>query len=400
MTIKRRLFISNILMLVVPLILSFIMVSGMGLIFMKLTGMDYTNTTDLSSIETLTENWTEDTELSAIKTDMVDFFIDKRRLSEDYFFWGILVFVVSIIIILLTNRMLTHFVFQKIITPIDALVYGVHQIRDGKLDYRIDYSGKDEFAVICSDFNEMALKLSDFVSQRQKDEANRKELIAGISHDLRTPLTSIKAYIEGLEKGVATTPQNQKKYLNIIKNKTSELERIINQLFIFSKIDIGEFPFNMEEINVVDELFGFIGSLSEEYEEKGLTIIHVPTDKEIYIKADIQQFRNVITNIVENSLRYKSAEQGKLFITTYMNDNNVFIELKDNGPGVPEDALDKLFNVFYRGDQSRNNTNNGSGLGLAITAKILERLNGGVKAENNPDGGLVITITLPVVKGE
>ena len=399
MTIKRRLFLSNILMLVVPTILSFIMFTVVGFIYISVTGIDYNNLSRRSEVETLTESWTEDTDLATIKSDIAGFYDNKREPYNKYFYISIMVFNLLIVIILLTNRVLTHYVSRSIIEPINTLIYGVHQIRDGNLEYRIEYAGKDEFASICSDFNEMALRLSDYVEQRQKDETNRKELIAGISHDLRTPLTSIKAYLEGIEKGVASTPQIQKKYLDTIKYKTTELEHIINQLFMFSKIDIGEFPFNAEKVSLGKELGGLIGSLSEEYEKKGLTIAYTVPEKEIYIKADIQQFRNAITNIIENSLKYKVAKQGELDITTYANKESVTIKLKDNGPGVSEDALDQLFHIFYRGDQSRNNEKSGSGLGLAITAKILERLDGNIWAENSPKGGLIVVITLPIFVG-
>lgn len=113
---------------------------------------------------------------------------------------------------------------RSITTPLDALVHGVRQIRDGNLEYRIEYDGKDEFAQVVDDFNEMAQRLQDMVNARQKDDENRRALIAGISHDLRTPLTSIKGYVEGLEKGVANSPQMRREYLDTIRQKTDDLE--------------------------------------------------------------------------------------------------------------------------------------------------------------------------------
>ena len=115
-------------------------------------------------------------------------------------------------------------------------------------------------------------RLFDMVNARQKDEENRKELIAGISHDLRTPLPSIKAYIEGSEKGVSSTPQAQQKYIDTIKNKVSDMEHIINQLFMFSKLDIGEFPLRLETVDIVEVIGNFINESASEYKEKGLFI--------------------------------------------------------------------------------------------------------------------------------
>jgi signal transduction histidine kinase len=243
----------------------------------------------------------------------------------------------------------------------------------------------------------MAQRLSDFVAQRQKDEDNRKELIAGISHDLRTPLTGVKAYVEGLEMGVASTPQMQEKYIATIKDKILALERIINQLFMFSKIDIGEFPFNLEKTDIAAELRHLIGGVHDEYESNGLTISLDVGATPMYVNADIQQFRNAVTNIIENSLKYNETH-GKLDVAIHADKGNgtVTITFIDDGPGVPCETIDKIFDVFYRGDPSRTGDKSGSGLGLAITSKIIERMGGSIYAENAVEGGLMIAITLPI----
>lgn len=313
------------------------------------------------------------------------------------FILGIILILVILSIIVLTNRFLTHFVFKRIILALDTLGYGVRQIRDGNLSYNIEYSEKDEFEGICSDFNEMAQRLLESVNAKQKDEANRKELIAGISHDLRTPLTSIKAYVEGLETGVAKTPEAQKRYLETIKNKTSDLEHIVSQLFLFSKLDIGEFPLYLEKVNIGKEITDMIDNITEEYEEKGINITLTQNVKDIYVNVDIVQLRNAVINVLENSVKYKIQEQGEMKVICDIDNNHVIIKLEDNGPGVPEEALEKLFDVFYRTDPSRSNPSKGSGLGLSITSKILEQLDGSIRAENVREGGLAIIMMLPKV---
>lgn len=324
---------------------------------------------------------------------------EDRNYDNVVFNLGIIMILLIIGIILLTNRFLTRFVFKRIIMPLDTLVYGVHQIRDGNLNYHIDYTEKDEFEGICSDFNEMAQRLLDSVNARQKDEANRKELIAGISHDLRTPLTSIKAYVEGLETGIASTPETQKRYLETIKNKTIDLEHIVSQLFLFSKLDIGEFPLYLEKVEIGKEVSNMIANLFEEYEKKGIIITLIQNVENIFVQADIVQLRNAIINVLENSVKYKNKEQGKMRISCESKDNYVTIKLEDNGPGVSEEALEKLFDIFYRTDLSRSNPSKGSGLGLSITAKILEKLGGSIKAENAQEGGLAIIMRLPKCAG-
>lgn len=478
MSIRNRLFLSNILMIFLPLVLIYLIVSGLMLIF---TGV--ANRNDFGSyamffnmvnkFDAYAVKWSQNPDIETIKADVdtfnkeyeevnkmlyilqgdyiiypeesleetpkimlpgsgehlsvmdekvaykktvgdytivmldMDFALYRARgavsAGDVYINYAILVAMAVIIIILLINRFLVGFVISGIETAIDGLIYGVNQIRDGNLNYRINYKKKDEFALICSDFNEMAARLLDFVNASQKDEANRRELIAGISHDLRTPLTSIKAYIEGLEKGVAATPEAQRRYLEIIQSKTEDLTHIVNQLFMFSKLDIGEFPFSIERLDIGGVLSGFINEVADEYMEKGLEITLKKNLSGVYVEADAVQLRNAFGNILENSLKYKDKEQGKIMINCRENGGGAEITFADNGPGIHASDVSKIFDVFYQSDPSRTNPSSGriassgkgSGLGLAITAKILERLGGGIRAESPDTGGLTIVITLP-----
>lgn len=471
MTLKRKVFISNILTLVIPLAFTASATLIIIMLYMNIAGIPNTDTLfegnffNRSVYETneLSKKWTPETKLTEIKKD-VDAFNSRYKRKEvilyvysgekplfegenreidaaiyeklknfdeetiiivgDSAFYSIesepytLITIVTnyslenfkfnirdfnpgFIIIILTAAIITvSFIFSRylsksITTPIKILIDGVYQIRDGNLSFRIYYDKKDEFAGVCESFNEMAKRLQDSVEQQQKDESSRKELIAGISHDLRTPLTSIKAYVEGLEKGIANTPRLYKRYIDTIKNKSTELENIIEQLFLFSKIDIGDFPFHFKKADIALELQTYIGEIQDEYKNKGLQIRLNTGGAQLFSNIDAQQFRNIISNILENSAKYKEKDTGEISITCYADNNKIIIELCDDGPGVQEASLDKLFDVFYRGDPSRSNKKSGSGLGLAITAKMLERMGGGIRAKNNPDSGLTMIITLP-----
>jgi len=298
----------------------------------------------------------------------------------------------------LANIFLAKYITRRIMTPIEILAIGVHEISNGNLTHRIRYNKGDEFDAVCSDFNGMAAHLSEMVEQRQADENSRKELIAGISHDLRTPLTSVRAYIEGLRKGIATTPEMQEKYLGIIQSKTEDIEYIIKQLFMFSKIDIGEFPLNLENVDIGDELARMVDGFTDEYMEMGLDVtLTENTHGDVLI--DTVQFKNIVQNILGNSVKYCNRNDARAEILCKKTDDGVSITIKDNGLGVPNEMLTKMFDVFYRGDESRSNPAKGSGLGLAISSKIIKRLNGSIRAENISDGGLSITITLPIQKG-
>lgn len=414
MTIRRRLSLSNNLMIILPMVTTLIMGSILVLFIMNITNINFhdmtnekviyeTESTAKEAIDTGKYLAADDVKLYKYGDNYVVVLADDVDVPVDFdemrSFYIPLIFVAFLLtVVFITNRALTRYVFRGIITPIETLVNGVHEIRDGNLTYRIKYEREDEFTAICSDFNEMAQRLSDMVSRQQKDESNRKELIAGISHDLRTPLTSIKAYLEGLEKGVATSPQMQGKYIDTIKNKTSDLEYIINQLFLFAKLDIGDFPFHLEEIDIGWELSQLSDSHEREYYEKGLAVSCVENVENIYVKVDLVQFRNVIHNIIENSVKYANNKSAEVKIACYKNGGDVNIILTDNGSGVSEETLIKMFDVFYRSDTARSDTGNGSGLGLAISKKIIERLGGKIKAANADCGGFAIEITLPISK--
>ena len=298
--------------------------------------------------------------------------------------------------ILLTNRFLTKFVFKKIEKPLDILSDGVREIRDGNLNYRIQYTEKDEFKPVCSDINEMAERLKQFVELTQKQEDSRRELVAGISHDIRSPLTSIQAYVEGLLDGVAKTPAKQQLYLETIKAKAENLAHIVSQLFLFSQMELGEYPESPCMLRLDQAIMDVVTSNKEDYEKKGLAVSMELEPAEIY--ADPLQVRRVITNILENSLKYKEREKGKVWIRLELTEQDCQLTILDDGPGVSEEALPHLFDVFYRSDPSRQNSDKGSGLGLAIVANAVRRMGGTVKAFHGVAQGLGICINLP--KGE
>jgi len=309
-------------------------------------------------------------------------------------------FIVAILVLgLLTNFALRMFVLNNIKSSIVELEAGVREVSDGNLTYQIQERKGNEFDALYERFNEMATRLLEMTQQRQADENNRKELIAGISHDLRTPLTSIKAYIEGMKKGVATTPEMQEKYMDTIGEKADDMEYIINQLFLFSKMDLGEFPFQLETVDICMELEKMAAKFTDEYMKNDVSITYAKDVEHLFACIDVVQFRNVIGNIVNNSIKYGKQADGKIEISCQEQNNHAIITIKDNGPGVASEILTKMFDIFYRGDASRNNAIKGSGLGLAISAKIIERLNGTISAGSSPDDGLMTTITLPIAKG-
>ncbi len=334
----------------------------------------------------------------------------KEDENNEAFFKVILAAVVILVFatVFATNSFLTRFILKKIRSPLEALEDSVKNISGGNLSYRINYTDNDEFLPICDAFNSMAYRLLELSEAQKKDEKNRRELIAGISHDLRTPLTSIKAYVEGLRDGIADTAEKQKKYMATILLKTDEIITMTERLFMFSKLDLDEYPFSAEKIDVAAEIKKIAQSLKDDYAEK----LFIQTDfsfaksegerETAEIIFDRIQFRNALANIVENSIKYCGKEKCSVKVSCLRQDGFVEISVLDNGQGVPESALKKLFDVFYRADEARSPRKKGSGLGLAITAKVCEHFGGTIFAQNagaeDELSGLKITMRLPLAK--
>jgi len=439
-SIKHRLLISNVLMVVIPLLLTLGLIGGTFFIIFNRFEVDTSIPvfvpieqgqllgSDFSGLEVPIEDVILVHQLDSghhvlVLPEIMNSQFEGRNLAEEGMFtnlpivpegyvqlsnlmeeWNMAIqigiLLILVVFALLINHLLTKFVFKPIRTSLNVLIEGVHEISVGNLSYRLKHDMGNEFDAVGMSFNEMAVRLHEMVEQRKVDEKNRKELIAGISHDLRTPLTSIRTYAEGIELGMATTPEKQEKYLSTIKNKTKDLEHIINQLFLFSKLDIGEFPIRLDKKNAGNWLADFVLTVTDEYLEKGLQVeLGKNVDGACFL-VDSAQLRNVLTNILENSVKYGKSPNGRMLIESVRDSENIVITMTDNGPGVPDDDLDQLFDVFYRGDKARSNVGGGSGLGLAISAKMIERMGGTINARNADGSGLQIMIKLPIVKGE
>lgn len=285
--------------------------------------------------------------------------VESRTIRAQAVVFGFFVVVIVLFLVFLTNRFLIRFVFRRISEPLTTLAEGVRQIRDGNLDHRIAHAQRDEFQPVCEAFNGMADRLRASVEQSRREEG-RKELLASISHDVRSPLTSIRAYVEGLLDGVADTPEKQRAYLSIVQKKAVEIDDLVKKLFQFSKMDMGEFPYSPERLCVAEEDADFLQASAEAYAGRGLRAQCRGIPPDAYIEADPTYFRSILTNLLDNSAKYRKGEQGRATIAGERAGRQIRLFV-DDGPGVPEAALPKLFDAFYRNDPSRNNPDQGSG---------------------------------------
>ena len=318
----------------------------------------------------------------------------KHEMSTFVVSYIFIVIVISLIVVTLTNGILSTKIYKKLIVPLELLSYGAEQIKNGNLDFEMNYESDDEFRQVCGDFDEMRLRLKDSVDAQIKYEEDRKQLVVGISHDLRTPLTAIKGYVEGLIDGIAKTPEKQKKYLNTIYTKACDMDILVDQLFLFSKLDTGSFPFKFDRVNIKEYMKNVYNRVKDEFYGKNVEIFFESKCNDLCkVKIDSQEMNRVLLNIVENSVKYKGNCKGKIKIKLYEIEDSVVVEISDNGKGVEDEELSNLFVSFYRGDASRTNPNQGSGLGLAIAKNIVEAHGGEIVAYNMD--GLTIKITLP-----
>ncbi len=291
--------------------------------------------------------------------------------------------------IFFTNVYLTRSLFRHISEPLDELVAGVERIQQGDLDSPIAYTGRDEFKAVCDAVDLMAAKLKAALEDEQRRTQSRKELIAGMSHDLKSPLTSIRAYSEALRDGVAATPELRQRYIETVCRKEQEIEGMVNRLFEFSKLDLSELPLDM---NTVDAK-ATVDTVAADY--TAATDIDTAALAGYTVLADESQLRRIAKNIIDNAVKYSGRECVRIAISAAAEGGGtVTLRFADDGRGVDDGQLDKLFDVFYRADPARERGTEGSGIGLAVVRKAAEAMVGSAAAEKSPLGGLCICVTL------
>ena len=329
-------------------------------------------------------------------------FLARGGISESTFknaleFIAVLVVAATIFIIVLTGAFLSRRLSKEIIKPIEELRQAATEISRGNLDYTISTEAKDELGIACREFDHMRMQLKAARETQEKYEKNRKELVIGISHDLATPLTSVKGYASGLLDGIAKTNEKKTHYLSMIYQTACNMEKLVESLFLFSKLDLGRVEFCLEAVPLHDYFTDYVAENADRLLARGLRLTFQNHGAKVQVPIDRVQFQRVVENLVENSLKYKQAEIGTLAIFLKNEPGGkIRLEFADDGPGVASAYLMKLFDSFYRTDPARTNVGKGSGLGLTIAMQIITTMKGEIWAQNSESGGLVICILLPI----
>lgn len=300
--------------------------------------------------------------------------------------------IVAVVIILaLTAGCIVIWIYRGVAIPLGRMKIATQNIKDGNLDFELEVATDDEIGQLCRDFEEMRLRLKDTTSEKVEYDKKSKELISNISHDLKTPITAIKGYVEGIMDGVADTPEKMDRYIRTIYNKANEMDLLINELTLYSQIDSNRIPYNFNTIAVNDYFDDCAEELCIDIEARGIAFDYLNyVEGNVKIIADAEQLKRVINNIVSNSAKYMDKSNKTIHLRVKDVGDFVQVEIEDNGKGIGAKELPHIFDRFYRTDASRNSSTGGSGIGLSIVKKIIEEHGGKIWATSKEGIGTVM----------
>lgn len=289
--------------------------------------------------------------------------------------------------LLMSNR---HIKYIKYIAGEVKLIAG------GNLGQTLKIKGKDELAELCININTMSKELKNKFEYERELERTKSELITNVSHDLRTPLTPIIAYLDILRNEKFSTEQEEKEYLNSSYNLSIKLKKLIDELFEYTKLSSKEVVLELADVDLCPILNQIVGEYAPMLESKTLRVVSQLSNEELLVKIDVEKMVRVFDNIISNAEKY-SYKPSDIIIKADNKGDNVVISISNKGEHLDQDKLNRMFEKFYRVDISRSSNIEGSGLGLAISKKIVELHDGQIWAECDSDI-VTINVILPSVK--
>ena len=376
-TVRRRIFLSNAWMVLVTLAIFLVINVGVIKIYAEYVEEE---------LRTSAEKIVSEDELH----DLVeDFTIHKNEFILLFLADGVLCIAVLVIM----SQIFTGNLVKHIMEPLDELAAGAKRIRENDLTEDINYSGDIEFENVCDTFNKMQKHILREQEKNRKYEKARTDMIAGISHDLRTPLTAIRGTIKGLMDGIASTPEKQDRFLETAYRRTGEMDLLLNQLFYLSKIETGNMPITLRKIEISSFIKNSVQAKQGLVEDEKEELIEETKEITAEVAVDPEQLQRIFDNLLENSRKYGEKVPLKMKIDLRKMPGGILIRFSDNGVGVPENKLPYVFDEFYRVDESRNKKE-GNGLGLYIVKYLIEAMGGTVRAEN--EDGFVVSMEVPL----
>ncbi len=324
--------------------------------------------------------FTDGTEGSVFVITRVNSLISRELLVD--------MFVAILLILIFTSVMLTQWIHKGVFHPIDELNVAMKKIKEGNYDYMLQTDAKGEIGDLYRNYEDMRLRLKESLEEDNRHEQQNRELISNISHDLKTPITAVKGYVEGIMDGVADTPEKMDKYLRTIYNKANDMQKLINELTIYSNVENNRIPYNFHRINVADYFGDCVEEVGLDLENKNIKLNYSNmVSPDTMVIADPEQMKKVVNNIISNSVKYMDKPNGVIDIRILDEVDSICVEIEDNGKGIAQKDLPKIFERFYRTDASRNSAQGGSGIGLSIVRKIIEDHGGYIWATSREGEG-------------
>lgn len=286
-------------------------------------------------------------------------------------------------------------IYNGLIRPMKKMEDALRRMAEGDYDLDLKEVLSGRFTGMSGYLEEIRRRIKEILEDKRRSEEETKEVISNISHDLRTPITSIKGYVEGIMDGVADTPEKMDRYIKTIYSKANDMDHLINELTLYSRLDTNSIPYNYHMLNVCEYFNDGALDIGLELEAKGLKLEYKNSvSEDVVIIADPEQLRRVINNIISNSIKYIDREDGVISITILDIGDSIKVEISDNGKGIAMKDLPNIFDRFYRSDVSRNSSKMGSGIGLSIVKKIIEDHGGYIWAASVEGEGATINFTL------
>jgi len=304
-------------------------------------------------------------------------------------------FIAILCILIFTSWILSRWIHRSVFTPLNEMNVAMRQIKEGNFDHMLETDVKGEMGDLFRNYEDMRLRLKESIEENRYHDKQHKELVSNISHDLKTPITAIKGYVEGIMDGVADTPEKVDKYIRTIYNKANDMDRLINELTTYSSVNNNRINYKFLRINVAEYFSDCVEEIGLDLEAKNISLDFTDlTEPDTMIIADPEQMKKVINNIISNSVKYMDKSHGEIDIRILDEVDAIRIEIEDNGKGIAQKDLPLIFDRFYRTDASRNSAQGGSGIGLSIVKKIIEDHGGYIWATSKEGEGTCIHFVL------
>ena len=308
----------------------------------------------------------------------------------------VILMVLILFAVIVTNFVLTSWLDQVFLEPLDTLQDSAKKIAKGELEFSMETERKDEFGDVYREFDSMREQLKEAKDMQSYYREKERELLIGISHDLRSPLTSIQGYTEGIRDGIADTEEKRQRYCVAILTRTSDLEKLTRGLTDLVRLDGHTYHFSFERVNLDAYLKGFLMEHQSYIDQNNVTVEYWNEAETLDADVDTREMNRVFMNLLENTVKYRKKDESHVQINVRREQGVHMVQIifLDDGPGVPEEILHRIFEAFYRGDESRTKPEKGSGLGLSIVKYIVEEHGGSVNAFC--DDGLGVRIEIPI----